>query len=329
MSKRIAGFIFFSLTLFASCSNNDGATNAVLEGPPYNNITDSIDNEPKNAALYFKRGALLYKNNQLQLAEQDVKKAWNLSPTEEYGLSVANILSKKNQDSAIVFLQKATQQLPQSIALKVDLARKLFEKNENQKALEQTNDVLTAYPNQIDALLLKADILKEENQPAEALATLEKAYSFAPFDVELSYNLAFEYAQNKNAKALTLSDSLLSKETEQTHAEPYYFKALYYENTGNTKAAIDQLNKAIQHNYYFLDAYMEKGEILYSQKKYNEALQTFSLAITVSPTFADAYYWMGKTQEALNQKAEAKLSYQRAYGLDKSLTEAKAAAAKL
>jgi len=35
---------------------------------------------------------------------------------------------------------------------------------------------------------------------------------------------------------------------------------------------------------------------------------------------------MGKCQEAVGQKDEAKLNYQRAYGLDKTFTEAKEAA---
>ncbi|MDP9230026.1 MAG: tetratricopeptide repeat protein, partial [Bacteroidota bacterium] len=86
---------------------------------------------------------------------------------------------------------------------------------------------------------------------------------------------------------------------------------------------------AIQHDYNFLDAHLDKGTIFYDEKKYNEALKTFQLVATISPTNADAYFWMAKCQEALNQKEEAKLNYQRAYGLDKSLTEAKEAADKL
>jgi tetratricopeptide (TPR) repeat protein len=104
---------------------------------------------------------------------------------------------------------------------------------------------------------------------------------------------------------------------------------LYYVNTGNKTEALKQLNAAIQHDYYFLDAYMEKGQLYYNSQQYNEAIKTFQLATTITPTFADAYYWLGKTKEAMGNKAEAKLDYQRAYGLDKSLLEAKQAADKL
>ena len=85
-------------------------------------------------------------------------------------------------------------------------------------------------------------------------------------------------------------------------------------------------NSCIKKDYTFLDAYMEKGRILYKQSKYKEAMEVYDIAIKVSNSFADAHLWKGKCQEALGQKEEAKISYQRAYAFDKTLTEAKEAA---
>ena len=170
---------------------------------------------------------------------------------------------------------------------------------------------------------------QSENKNEEALRTLEKAYSYAPFDPQLAYNLAFEYAEAKNSKALSLTDSLLGFPAAQEQAEPYYIKGVYYHNVGNSAQAMQWYDRAIQQDYNFLDAHMDKGRLLFDQKKYEAAFKTFSLPATITPTYADAYYWMGRSQEALNQKEEAKLNYQRAYSLDKSLTEAKEAAQKL
>lgn len=328
MRHKLFILLTFLIIVIVSCTHNDTA-DMLLQQPPFQSLTDSIKQQPGNAALYYKRGVMLYENNQLTYAEADTRKAWNLNHTETYALGAAQVLAKKNTDSAIAFLQQATSALPNSIALKVSLATQLHEKGADDPALAICRQIIQQYPNQIDALLLQAQILKSQNKNEDALATLEKAYTFAPFDVELSYNLAFEYAQRKNARAVALADSLLKMDSSGTHAEPYYFKGLYYENTSNIPLALQYLNEAIQHDYYFLDAYMEKGQILYNQKKYDAALKTFQLASTVSPTFADAYYWTGKSQEAIGDKTNAKLNYQRAYGLDKTLTEAKQAADKL
>ena len=88
-------------------------------------------------------------------------------------------------------------------------------------------------------------------------------------------------------------------------------------------AGIVFFDEAIQHDYYFLDAYMDKGQTLFESKNYSEALKTFELASTITPTYAEAYLWIGKTQEAMGKKDDARLNYQRAYGLDKTLKEAK------
>lgn len=313
--------ILVSLIIFAC--NNKTENDALLNEAPYKALTDSIAQQPGTAALYYRRGSLLYQKGQKMHAQKDLLQAWKLQPTEEHALSVVTVLAAQNTDTAIRFIETALPQLPQSIALQIGLARGYQQKGAFDKAVEVCNNILASYPNALDALLLKAEILKSTGQDAEAISTLEKAYSYAPFDAELSFNLMFEYAQAKNSKTLALADSLIKVDTLGKHAEPYYCKGVYYSNMGKVPQALRFFDEAIAHDFYFMDAYMDKGVLLYEQKKYSEANQTFALALRITPTYADAYYWMARSQEAQNNKAEAKLNYQRAYALDKNLTEAK------
>ncbi len=325
---KITALFAFVFLVMTGCSNNN-ATAGLLAEPPYRSLTDSIQQEPDNAGLYYRRGALLYQNNQKTTAEQDLKKAWQLQPTEAHALSVVTVLIDQNRDSALAFIQQALQVLPKSVALHISLARGYQQKGDVAQALSVTDQVLAQHPNSLDALLLKAELQKQQNNRSAALATLEKAYAYAPFDAELAYNLAFEYAETRNAKVLALTDSLIRMDASGRHAEPYYIKGVYYENTGNTAQALLLYDQAIQRDYNFLDAYMDKGRILYNQKKYDQALKTFQLPLTITPTYAEAYYWVARCQQALNQKEEARLNYQRAYGLDQTLTEAKESAEQL
>lgn len=327
MKRKV--FAILLVTILGGCSANDENADAMLRTPAYSQFTDSIEQQPGNPELYYKRGALLLQNGQLNHAEADLKKAYSLKKDEQYALGVVNVLRQKNVDSAIAFIQKASPELPQSIALRISLARGYQQKGDLEKSITICNDIITEFPNQLDALLLKAEILQQQERSADALNTLETAYTYAPFDAELAHNLAFQYAEAKNAKVLQLCDSLIKADTEGKHAEPYYLKGVYYANMGNKKQALQFFDEAVQHDYNFLDAYMDKGNLLYDARQYEEALQTFELATTVSPTFAEAYYWLGKTKEAMGNKKEAKLDYQRAYGLDKKLAEAKAAADRL
>ena len=316
------------IVFLASCSDGETTEDALLEQEPYAALSDSLQDQPNNAELYYKRGATLLQNNQLAHAEADLQKAWSLKKDEQYALGVANVLRKKNPAAAVQFLESASTELPQSVTLQIALARGYQQQGAVQKAVDICDQILAKHPYQLDALELKAQLLQKERKD-EAIATLEKAYSLSPDDVELVHNLAFMYAENKNAKVLKLSDSLIKADFSGKHAEPYYFKGVYYYNVGNSNEALQQFNEAIQHDYNFLDAYMEKGSLLYDLKQYEKALETFNLALTVSPTFADAYYWRGKTLDATGDKQEAKLDYERAYGLDKTLKEAREAAEKL
>jgi tetratricopeptide (TPR) repeat protein len=326
---RIFSALTALLFVLSACNNDDTTDNTVLSQPPFDKLTDSISQQPKNSDLYYRRGGLLYSNNQMDLAENDLRKAWQLDPKEEYALSVITVLKQKNTDSAIAFLQEALKKLPGSISLKVGLARGYQQKQQWDKALAICDTVISHYPNQLDALILKSEVLKAQNKNAESLATMEKAYSYAPFDKDLSYDLAYDYADAKNAKAISLSDSLIKKDSSETVARAYYIKATYFSNIGNNDEAIKNYDASIAHDYNFLDSYRDKGQLLYNQKKYDAALKTFQLALKVSPATAEFYFWMGKTQEAMGNKEEAKLNYQRAYGLDKTMTEAKEAANKI
>ena len=321
--------MLFALIVCVLSCNQAEEKDSTLTQPPYDKLTDSLQHQPQNAGLYYRRGTLLYQNEQLQLAKQDLQEAWQLEPSEEHALSVVTVLIKTNPDSAIQFIQHALQQLPKSVSLQIGLARGYQQKGDLQKARSVCDQVLVLYPTSLDALLLKAEILKQQHNTTAALAALEQAYHLAPFDQELSYNLAFEYAEAKNAKIITLTDSLIHSDSSGKDAQPYYLRGVYYANTGNTTQALNYYNQAIAHDYTFFDAYMDKGALLYDQKKYTAALQVFQLVNRISPTYAEAYYWKGKCEEALNQKAEAKLNYQRAFGLDTALHEAKEAAARL
>jgi tetratricopeptide (TPR) repeat protein len=310
-----------------ACNNPEGEK-TLLNDPPYDKLTDSIRLNP-DADLFFRRGSLLFANGQLDYAASDLRHAWDMKPEEAYALRLTSILKQKSPDSAIVFLEAALKKLPGNVSIMVGLARGYQNKGNPDKALEITNQIINHYPNQLDAWLLKSEILKQQHKDAESLTSLEHAYSYAPDDVELVHNLAFGYADAKNPKVLALADSLIRMDVNKSHAEPHYFKGLYYENMGNASEAIKNFDEAIRRDYYFLDAYMDKGQTLFEQKNYKAALNVFNLAATITPTYAEAYFWMGKTKEALGNKPEAKLDYQRAYGLDKTMTEAKDAADRL
>ncbi|HMK25404.1 MAG TPA: tetratricopeptide repeat protein [Chitinophagaceae bacterium] len=329
--NKVAKIITGSLTamiFLISChdKNNDSAFADILSQQPYAPLTDSIKKEPTRDDLFFRRAVLLNQNNLPEPALADFQQAWSIKKEEKYAFAISTILLDKKPDSAVVFLNKALKELPNSLLLQLTLARGYDAQNKTDDALNICNDLLTKIPDQVDVLKMKADLLDKKGDQQESIRVLEKAYTITPFDINLNYVLADKYAGTNNPKVIRLCDSLIKMDSLHIHPEPYYFKGIYYSNINDKANALAQFNEAIQHDYNYLNAYIEKGRIQYESKKYTDALKTFQLANTISSTFPDAYFWMGKCQEAMGQKEEAKLNYQRAYALDKTFTEAKEAA---
>ena len=316
-----------SMTIISSCNDNSSATpyDEILEQKAFAAITDSIKKDPSNDQLRFRRAVLLNTNNFPEPALADFQKAWSLKKEEKYALGISTLLLEKKADSAILFLQEALKEIPRSYLLRLSLARGYTATNKNKEAMAICDEILSQKPDLADVIKLKADLLDKENQTAAATRLWEQAYQLAPFDVELNYILALRYAEAKNPRVLALCDSLIKADTEGRHAEPYYYKGIYYANITDYVKALSSFDEAIKHDFYFLDGYIEKGSLLYEMKKYEEAIAVFNLALTISPSFADAYYWIAKCQQAMGKKEEAKVNYLRAFELDKTMKEAREA----
>ncbi len=325
--KIIAG-VLTAMIILSSCHDKYNATpyDDILSQQPFVPLTDSIKKEPKRDDLFYRRGVLLNQNNFPEPALADFQKAWSIKKEEGYAFGISKLLLDKKPDSAVIFLNTALKELPNSFLLQLTLARGYDAQNKLDEALKICNEILAINPEQVDVLKMKADLLDKKGDTAQAIQILERAYTITPFDINLNYLLADKYSAANNPKVIRLCDSLIKMDSLHIHPEPYYFKGIYYSNINDKAKAFSMFNEAIQHDYNYLNAYIEKGRIQYENKKYADALKTFQLANTISATFPDAYFWMGKCEEALGKKEEAKLNYQRAYGLDKTFIEAKEAA---
>jgi len=176
-----------------------------------------------------------------------------------------------------------------------------------------------------DYLFKRAELLVQAGDTANAIKTL-KLFVIPGELTEAGLQLANLYAETRNPVTIAICDSMNKNDKSKRDPNPDYLKGVYYYNIDDYSKALELFNSCIKKDYTFLDAYMEKGRILYKQSKYKEAMEVYDIAIKVSNSFADAHYWKGKCQEALGQKEEARISYQRAYAFDKTLTEAKEAA---
>jgi tetratricopeptide (TPR) repeat protein len=120
------------------------------------------------------------------------------------------------------------------------------------------------------------------------------------------FDQLYQLAGQKNQQCIVLCDSLISATSDQnTRAEAYFIKGLYYANTQDLKKASQYFDSTIQENYTYYDAYIEKGILLHQQDAFQEALETLQIALNLTKNNPDLYYWIGKSYEGLKKNKEA------------------------
>lgn len=318
----------------AACNNNtDKVSNAydeLLAQMPFKLLTDSLKTYKNDAGLYFRRAVLLNEKNHYLPALHDFNTAWQLKPDTLTAYAISTLLLENKPDEAIDFLAVSEKKGVWNTGLWLNRAN-AYERTGNLKeALNICTRVLQADSTSTAALMYKADLLEKLNYPlTDMTPLLEKAASLNPQSKEVLVKLAYNYAELKNNKAVMIADVLIKNLASEDQADAWYIKGVYFENTGNAQAALQNFNTAIQKNYNYLNAYIEKGNIYLDTKNYAEAKKVFELLIKVSPAFPDGWYGMGQYFEKNGNKEEARLNYKKAYGLDKSFVQAKEALQRL
>ncbi|TAD81906.1 MAG: tetratricopeptide repeat protein, partial [Bacteroidetes bacterium] len=130
--------------------------------------------------------------------------------------------------------------------------------------------------------------------------------------------------------SLALADSIArSFPDDEVRSRCWFIKGVYYNLAKQYDTARLWLDKALEINYNFAEALMEKGYGFYDAGRYAEALKTFETLTQLNKKYADAYYWLAKCKEQLGQPTEAATAYETAFALDSSITEAQEAVQRL
>lgn len=218
---------------------------------------------------------------------------------------------------------------PDSLPLKVQLIDMLDSMKHYDDAIAHIDCLIIKDRFNNNLWLRKGQLLREKGDTIKAIDAFNHSISIYP-SPDVLLELANLYAEKKNPKVLEICDNLKKMGLGQTNdSYASFFQGIYFARIHNILKAQQYFDLAINDNYTFADPYLEKGYLFYDAKQYDEALKIFQKLSVINNTNANAYYWIAKTEEALKNKEEALINYQKAYGLDKTNVEAKASMERL
>jgi tetratricopeptide (TPR) repeat protein len=225
----------------------------------------------------------------------------------------------------VMAMSKRVQQYPDSMDLRVAYANMLDSIGQYSAAIAQMDSVLKRDSLRNGFWVMKGQFQEKNKDTSGAIASYYKSILIYPA-VDAQLYLANLLAETKDKRSLLLLVSVSkTRFDDRTLAECDFIAGIYHARTQNNPLAINLFNRCISRDFKFMEAYMEKGFIYFETKDLLEAEKVFTTAITVETTYADAWYWLAKTQEILGKKELAIKNYEQALKYDATLTEAQTA----
>jgi tetratricopeptide (TPR) repeat protein len=218
-------------------------------------------------------------------------------------------------------LQAAVKQYPDSLPLLENLLGYYSDSENYPKAMFYIRQAISKDSTNPALWDMQSVIQVAQSDTAGAIRSLENAVTLYP-DQRYMISLGSLYAETKNAKALSITDAMLAADKSHALKEAYFIKGLYYSFANMKEKAIPFFDMALDKDYQFMNAYLEKALALYDLKKYQEAADVLIKAVTLQNNFDVGYYYLGQCYEKLNRKDDAANAYRKALMYDPDYEEA-------
>lgn len=135
----------------------------------------------------------------------------------------------------------------------------------------------------------KAIDLMDNGSPDEAIKLLEEAKKLDPGTYIYDYEIAFAYSIKKDLKkSLEIAKELIK--FKDANDQCYQMIGNLYDDTGDQKRAIKAYDEGLKKFPYSGRLFLEKGNLYWIRKKYDEALPFYEQGIKADPGLPSNYY---------------------------------------
>lgn len=314
--------LMFLFSLLLSSCGEEQSVPIAYQNPVVMPFTLAIDDDSDNPELYYQRANVLQQVGADSLAIQDLEKACELDSSSGKYLEALGIayLNNGQIEQSISTFKKSLTISATNVNIRLLLSKAYLEKKDVVAAQQELNDILQVTPDYPDALFWQAQIYKAQKDTISAIRFIQQALVIDPRYYQAALELADLYAATHNNLAINQYQNVFQLDTLDVF--PLYKLAQYYQNNNLKLASKEAFKNVILQDPSYADAYFQMGKILIEEDSLDKALRQFNLAILNQPNDAESYYYKGICFEKLNQRDSAKVAFQQALIYDKNLKEA-------
>ena len=317
--------LFLSLCFFGvfiSCTSESAKTDveelnkkadslsSKLNSPELKTVNAELLKNTNDASLYDKRSRIYQSLKQFNEAINDSKRAIKIDSTKsEFHMTLVDAYFSQNSTRmAKELLEIMEKKFPDNTPTLLKLSEMFFLVRQYQKAIDYANKALKIDENLAKAYYLKGSIYRESGDTAKAISSLETATEQDNKFEDAFYDLGVIYAARKNPIAFEYYDNTLKINPYNANAR--YARAKLLQDLNKIDEAIKEYENIISKDASCYNCYYNLGAIYLEIKKDNKkALEKFTKAIELNPSYTEAYFARGFTYAKLKDKENAKADY--------------------
>ena len=164
------------------------------------------------------------------------------------------------------------------------------------------------------AALERGNAAMKEKKFADAEESFLKVLQELPEEPSLLYTLSLTfYFDSKPDRALEFARKTVAVEPQK--ADAWLMISELELQKGNLEAGQEALARVPPERITSPEPYVDLGVLSYNRRKYPEADQAFTKALSIKPDFAQAYYYRGLERFAVKRMPEARGDLQRSLEL--------------
>jgi len=234
---------------------------------------------------------------------------------EEYEFIIEYYFQNNNEAEAIAACELAMSYYPYSASILLSKAEILFQAQKYGQAILALDALDAIEDNNLDAVLLRADIyLAQHKHDQAALLLEEKSLVFEGKDkIEIMLELSDVYDECEDFEAVfNVLRQIL--ELDYRNEEALHKISFWADFAGMHQQSVDLHTRIIDNDPYNALAWFNLGAALQGQKKHLEAIEAYEYCVAIDEKFefayrnmADAYmrmHWYDKAIESLQKNLE-------------------------
>ncbi len=281
------------------------------------NYQKVLDIDPNHADANYRFGILSIQLGQIENALIFLQTAINVNPTiHEYWVPFIDALTKLNRFDDA----KIVLDKANSLGHRQEVFSKLLHNLTLKQQIVCETEAKRVYdpPKKVIDEIIELQAQLEFEQAIEKTNSVIKEYPKSALLMALQGN-AYADLGNSSEAIRFLNKSI---EIDENYVDAYYNLAHIFQSLDKNQEAIDCYNKTIEISPNYFAAYNNLGNIYREQRDFEASLDCFKKAIEINPKYADSYNNMGNALTEMGELSAAVDSFKTALEIKPQFAEA-------